>query len=775
MKTAETTSKTPARRVLREAVLVAVIGVLGAAGLVERPFSGAVADMLWLAATVVALVPAAVWVCQDLRRGRYGADLLALVALVGAATVGEYFAGALIALMVATGRVLEAYASRRAGRDLSALLGRAPMQAHQRRAGGIETVAATEISPGDVVVVLPGETVPVDGVLAMAGVFDESALTGESVPVVRRVSTEVRSGVVNAGAAVDIRASATVEESTYAGIVTLARQAAATVAPTARLADRVAVWFLPLALVIAGLAWTLTWDPVRAVAVVVTATPCPLLLAVPVAITAGMSRAARAGVVVKDGAALETLGHARCLAMDKTGTVTVGRPAVIDIVTAPGADADRVLRQAAAVERFSPHVLANAVTAAATARGLEPDAAQDVSEQPGLGATGTVDGHRVRVGRLPSRTEPAPWAQAAQRRARLDLAVLVWVCVDDVPMAALLVRDRIRADAARTMRRLRSAGLRRLLLLTGDRVDNAAEVAHLLGLTEVVADADPADKIAAIRAERGDGVTVMVGDGVNDAPALAVADVGVALGSRGSTAAVQAADAVIVDDRIDRLADAVEVAQRAHRLAVQSAVAGMTLSLAAMIAAAFGLLVPAAGALVQEGIDIVVILNALRALRIHRGRRTAEIDPLVARFAREHDRLQTARASVRQAADALSRGPGPSADAAVRRAFDLLVEHILPHEHAEESQLYPALADYLRDPEAMVTMSREHTEIERLVDRIRRHLDDSPHGIRADQIDDLRATLYGLDAVLTLHFAQEDEALFTLARNPADNSATSPA
>ncbi|MGQ4601278.1 P-type ATPase [Nocardia sp. R6R-6] len=236
MNTAESTSKTPARRVFREAILVAVIGVLGAAGLVARPFSGAVADVLWLAATAIALVPAAVWVFQDLRRGRYGADLLALVALVGAAAVSEYFAGALIALMVATGRVLEAYASRRAGRDLSALLRRAPVQAHRRHASGIETVAATEISPGDVVVVLPGETVPVDGVLTTAGVFDESALTGESVPVARRASTEVRSGVVNAGAVVDIRASATVGESTYAGIVTLARQAAAT---AARLADRV--------------------------------------------------------------------------------------------------------------------------------------------------------------------------------------------------------------------------------------------------------------------------------------------------------------------------------------------------------------------------------------------------------------------------------------------------------------------------------------------------------------------------------------------------------
>ncbi|MGW4330019.1 heavy metal translocating P-type ATPase [Nocardia sp. NPDC004573] len=767
-------SRAARRRMVAALALVCVIAVLVTAGFAIHLVSAQAADLVWLAATVAALVPATAWVLSDLLKRRYGADLLALVALVGAVVVGEYFAGALIALMVATGRVLEAYAGRRAGRDLSALLRRAPAQAHRRRHDGIETVAATAISPGDLVVVLPGETVPVDGVLTTAGVFDESALTGESVPVVRRADIEVRSGVVNAGTAVDIRAAATVEASTYAGIVTLARQAAAAAAPTVRLADRVAVWFLPLALAVAGGAWLFTGDPVRAVAVVVTATPCPLLLAVPVAITAGMSRTARAGVVVKDGAALEALGRARCLAMDKTGTVTVGRPEVLDIVTAPGVRAEQVLRQAAAVEEFSPHVLARAVVAAAAARGIERAVAQAVSEEPGQGATGTVEGRVVRVGRLPAQAQRAPWARAAMRRARLDLAAVVWVCVDQQPMAALLVRDRIRVDAGRTMRRLRSAGLRRLLMLTGDRVDNAAEVAHLLGLTEVVADADPADKIAAIRAERHNGVTVMVGDGVNDAPALAAADVGVALGSRGSTAAVQAADAVIVDDRIDRLADAVEIAQRSHRLAVQSATAGMAMSLAAMIAAAFGLLMPAAGALLQEGIDVAVILNALRAVRVHRGRSTAAIEPLVARFTREHGRLRAARASVRQAADALSSGPGPGADAAVRGAFELLVDDILPHEHAEESELYPALTGYLRDPEAMVTMSREHTEIERLIRRVGRHLDDAPQGIRADQIDDLRATLYGLDAVLTLHFAQEDEALFTLAPsvdNPVPSSA----
>lgn len=766
--TVPASASTPAEHGLSRSVASTVIlVVLVSTGVAVRPVSAPAADVLWAVAAAAMIVPAAWWVLRALRAGRYGADLLAVIAMVGALAVGEFFAGALIAVMVATGRTLEAYADRRAGRDLTGLLRRAPARAHRRVGSELETVAVEAIEPGDLVVVMSGETVPVDGVLDTAGVFDESALTGEAVPVARRAGVEVRSGVVNVGAAADLRARATAAGSTYAGIVTLAHQAAAAGAPVARLADRVAAWFLPVAVLLAGVAWFATGDPVRAVAVVVTATPCPLLLAVPVAITAGMSRSARSGVVVKGGAALETLGRARCLAMDKTGTVTMGRPEVVEMITAPGVDADRMLRAAAAIEQYSPHVLAHAVTVAAARRGLDRPVAEQVCEQPGQGATGIVAGQRIRVGRAAETTGPRPeWMAGVERRARLDLAGIIWISVDDVPKAAALVRDPLRSDAARTMRRLRAAGLRRLVLLTGDRVDNAVDVADMLGLTEVIADADPADKIAAIRAERRDGVTVMVGDGVNDAPALAAADVGVALGSRGSTAAAQVADAVILDDRIDRLADAVEIAQRARRIAVQSAVIGMVLSLVAMVAAAFGLLPPAPGALVQEGIDVAVILNALRAVRIGGNRRGATIDPLIARFAREHERLHAARATVRTAARSLADGPGPAADAAVRHALQALTADVLPHEHAEETELYPALADYLRDPEAMVTMSREHTEIHRMVERIRRHLDSAPGGLRADQIEDLRATLYGLDAVLTLHFAQEDEALFTLAHAP---------
>ncbi|MFD9890061.1 heavy metal translocating P-type ATPase [Amycolatopsis sp. NPDC059027] len=753
------------RRIPAEWLLLAGVVLLLAAGGVAWWCSvPSAASILWAVAAGAALVPTVVWVVADLRAGRWGADLLAVLALGGTVAVGEYLAGAIIAAMVATGRVLESNAARRAGRDLSALLERAPSRAHLRVGDRVDTVPIAEVRADDVVVVLPGEIVPVDGVALADGQFDESALTGEAAPVQHAAGAAVRSGVLNAGGVVDLRATTTAEGSTYAGVVRLAEQAAAESAPVARLADRIAAWFLPAALLIAVAAWVLTGDPGRAVAVLVTATPCPLLLAVPVAVTGGLSRASRSGVVVKGGAALETLGRVRSLAMDKTGTVTAGRPEVVDIACAPGVRPEEVLAEAAGVERYSPHVLADAVLRAAGRAGVEPLAAESVVERAGLGASGVVGGRLVRVGKFEDTAALPLWAAGAARRGRLDLATVIWVMADGVPQAALLVRDRLRRDAARTIRRLRAAGLWHIVLLTGDRVDNATEVATLLGLDEVEAEATPADKVAVVRAEHEHGTTAMIGDGVNDAPALAAADIGIALGSRGSTAAAEAADAVIVDDRLDRLADAVEIARRARRLAVQSAGMGTLLSVAAMVLAGLGWLVPVVGALVQEAIDVAVILNALRALHGPLSwHRASQPTVLLRRFADEHETLLPTRAAVRRAADALADGAGPSAEAAVREAHRLLTEQLLPHELAEETQLYPALAGVLGGPEGTVTMSRAHAEIDRLARRLGRHLAESPAGVQPDQVDDLRATLYGLDAILTLHFAQEEEAYFTLA------------
>jgi heavy metal translocating P-type ATPase len=756
-----------------EPVLLAVTVLALVVGAVFR-LAGAedLADLSWAIGAVAAVGPSIGWVLHALHEGRAGVDLIAVLALGGTLAVGEYLAGALIALMLATGRTLEAAAQRRASHDLRALLEHAPRSARRRSGSEVVTVPLAEVAAGDLLVVGPGEVVPVDGLVTGAtAVLDESVLTGESLAVRRPEGEAVRSGVVNAGGAFELRATATEEDSAYAEIVRLARQAGAESAPVVRLADRYAAWFLPLSVAAAGLAWLVSGSAVRAVAVLVVATPCPLLLAAPVAVVSGLSRASRVGVVIRDGGALENLGHARTVLMDKTGTLTGGRPRVLDVATAPGRQASEVLRLAASVDRYSPHVLAHAVVGAARERGLELSVPEDVAEEPGRGATGTVDGHRMAVGRLgPGAVRPG-WARAAENRALLDGAAIAWLTVDGEPAGAVLLRDPLRPDAPRTLRRLRAAGITRLVMLTGDRPEPAREVGAVLGLDDVRAGLSPADKVAAVRAERGtagNATTVMIGDGVNDAPALAAADVGVAMGARGSTASSEAADIVLTTDRVDRLADAVTIAVRARRIAVQSALGGMIMSLAAMVAAAFGLLPPAAGALLQEGIDIAVILNALRALRDDRTARPA-LEPstkaLIHRFAAEHDDLQDVLEAVRDAADRLADGPEPDALRAVKEVDRLLAERLLPHEHAEEHELYPALAPMLGGPEATATMSRAHAEIDRLSRRIATHLAlPGPGGSpAADQLDDLRASLYGLHTVLRLHFTQEEENYFSLA------------
>lgn len=753
-----------------EPLLLAVTAVaLVVGGICRLVGASQLADVCWALGTVAAVVPAVGWVLADLRRGHGGVDVIAILALGGTLAVGEYLAGALIALMLATGRTLEATAQRRASRDLRALLERAPRTARLLTPDGVRTVPSAEIAVGDLIVVGPGEVVPVDGrVTGAQAVLDESALTGEPLTVRRLQGETVRSGVVNAGGAFELRATATERDSTYAGIVRLAQQAGAESAPVVRLADRYAAWFLPLSLAVAGAAWLLSGSAVRAVAVLVVATPCPLLLAAPVAVVSGLSRASRLGAVIRDGGALENLGRARTLLLDKTGTLTAGRPRVLDVVAAPGRQQAEVLRLAASLDQYSPHVLAQAVVDAAHERGLRLSTPADVSEEPGRGAAGTLGGRRMTIGRRDDGAEPPQWARSVDNRALLDGAAVAWLCVDGDPAGAVLLRDPLRADAPRTLRRLRAAGIRRLVMLTGDRAEPAREVGAVLGLDDVRAGLAPADKVAAVRAERERAVTVMVGDGVNDAPALAAADIGVAMGARGSTASSEAADIVLTTDRVDRLADAVAIAVRARRIAVQSALGGMVLSLVAMVAAAFGLLAPAVGALLQEAIDVAVILNALRVLRDDgHGRPVVppSTEALIHRFAAEHDDLRDVLDAVRDAADHLSDGAGPGGLAAVAEVHRLLTERLLPHEYAEEHQLYPALAPTLGGPEATATMSRAHAEIDRLARRVATHLAlAGPDGtLSPEQLDDLRACLYGLNTVLRLHFTQEEESYFSLA------------
>ena len=594
----------------------------------------------------------------------------------------------------------------------------------------------------------------------------------------------MRSGSVNAGGGVEIRATATAADSTYAGIVRLAKQAAAESAPVVRLADRVAAWFVPLALAIAGLAWLFSGSATRAVAVLVVATPCPLLLAAPVAIVSGLSKASRIGVLVRGGGPLETLGRATTLVLDKTGTLTSGRPRGTDVVTAPGWTVDQVLGLAASADQLSPHVLASAIVEEARLRGLTLSMPSDAQEEAGTGVSAMVDGYRVHVGNLDiglsdsssslrsasssDRGEVADWTASVLSRAALDGAVVAWVRVDGDLVGAIMLADPLRPDAPRTLRRLRAAGITRVVMLTGDRPAPAQQVGTVLGLDEVAAQQTPEDKVARVRAERMRAVTAMVGDGVNDAPALAAADVGIAMGARGSTASSEAADIVLTADRLDRLADAMLIARRSRRIALQSAGVGMGLSLVAMGFAAVGWLVPAVGALLQEAIDLAVILNSLRALRTARGSTTHlshHGEELVRRFAGEHDRMRDDLSILRDAAQQISAGDRDAALVTLRAGDGFLQHTLLPHEDAEDSALYPELARPLGSAEATATMSRMHAEIRRLAQRLHSHREiaEAAGTVTPEQSDDLLACLYGLHALLCLHFVQEEENFFVLA------------
>ncbi|MGC4766506.1 heavy metal translocating P-type ATPase [Micromonospora sp. DT46] len=731
------------------------------------------AEVVWASATVAALLPAAWSVLRQLWRRQFGVDVIAVLALVGALVVREYLAGAVIAVMLATGRALEAYAQGRATRDLRSLLARAPRTARRRGPGGsVEEVPLDRVTAGDRLLVGPGDVVPVDGQVDEPVTLDESVVTGESRLVRRAAGEQVASGVVNAGAGFGMRATRDAAGSTYAGIVRLAEEATAHKAPMVRLADRYAAAFVPFTLVLAGLGWLLSGEFVRAVAVLVVATPCPLLLATPIAIVSGLSRTARRGVLVRDGGSLELLGRARTLLVDKTGTLTAGRPRAAEVVAAPGGDRDDVLRLAASVEQLSPHVLARALVAQARERGLSLTEPAGVTEEPGRGVRGSVDGRQVRVGQLDG--DLPDWAGSARSRAELAGRSVVWVSGERDPLGAILLEDPVRPDARRTVRRLREAGLRRIVMVTGDRPDVAAQVAGVVGVDDVVARCAPAEKATRVREEARQAVTVMVGDGVNDAPALAEAHVGVAMGATGATASADVADAVLTIDRLDRLADAVEIARYARRIAVQSASVGMGLAVLAMLAASLGWLPPVAGAFLQEGIDVLVILNALRALG--GGLRRRDVPPgtreLLDRYAAEHGGIRDVLAALGDTADLVATAPdAPQCLPTLRETHRRLVGQVLPHEAAEEHQLYPALADPLGSAEATSTMSRAHVEIRRLVDRIGAHLAQAGDGpLRRDQLTDLLAALYGLAAILRLHLAQEEEDYFSLSpAEPAES------
>jgi heavy metal translocating P-type ATPase len=746
-------------------MLVLTVSGLAAGLVLHAAGAGQAGNGAWLAAGVLGAGYALWAVGEALLRRRMGVDVIALLAVSGAIAVGELLAAAVIAVMLASGRALEAWAAGRARRDLQELLRRAPRIARRYQGGAVETVPLEAVVPGDLLMVAPGDLVPADGMLASTAVLDESALTGEALPVERAPGEPVRSGVLNTGGPFDLRVTAAAADSAYAGVVRLVSQAEASQPPFVRLADRYAAWFLAVSLAVAGAAWAVA-GPARAVAVLVVATPCPLILAAPVAWVSGLSVSARRGVVVKGGEVLERLARCATLLLDKTGTLTSGRPALTAIIPAGPHSHGDVLRLAASLDQVSGHVLAAAVVEAAAKRGLPLSLPAQVQEVPGQGIRGTVAGQQIAVGKAAwaGVTGTPSWAKAARRRARLDGALTVFVGVDGIPAGVLVLSDPVRPDAARTIRALRQGGINRIVMVTGDRSEVAEAVGAVLGIDEVLAERTPAEKLDAVRLERRRASVIMAGDGINDAPALALADVGVALAARGAGASAEAADAVLTVDRLGRLGEVTALARRTRRIAVQSVLAGMAMSLAAMAAAAVGLLPAVWGALLQEGIDVAVILNALRALRPGTRDRLADADAaLTARFAGQHQAIRPAIEQLRAAADALGVLPPVEAIGRARAAHRLLTEQIAPHESAEEHELYPALDRILGGHDATATMSRAHAEIAHQTRRLGQLLADIGQG-PPDEADiaDLRALLYGLHAILRLHTAQEDESYLSL-------------
>ena len=735
------------------------------------------AEAFWVVATVLGLLLSGVSMLAAVRRRQPSVDVIALLALAGALAVGDPFAGAVVTVMLTTGVLLEARAAARARRELSLLVARTPRTARRHQGDELVEVPVGDVARGDRLLVGTGEVVPVDGRLVGPAVLDESALTGEPLPVERPAGDDVRSGVVNAGTPLELVATASSSESTYAGVLRLVEQAQASSAPFVRAADRIAIYFVPFTLVLAGLAWLLSGDAVRAVAVLVVATPCPLLLAAPIAIMSGLSRASKIGVIIKGGGALERLAAGRVLLFDKTGTLTHGKPVLATVIAPVDVSADELLALAASLDQVSPHVLATSIVTAARARGLDLALPDDVVEHHGYGLEGRVNGRQVRLGKadwIVPGTAPA-WVRHARRRASLDGSMTVFASVDGSPAGVLLLEDPIRADAPRMLRALRAAGITRTVLVTGDRADVAETVGRIVGVDAVQADRDPADKVSVVADEARNGPTIMVGDGVNDAPALATAGVGVALAARGATASSETADVVLTVDRIGVLADAILVARRARRIAMQAAAVGMGLSLIAMIAAALGLLPPAAGALVQELIDVLAIAVALRAVLAPRSR--AVVMPpadvaLLRQLHAEHCAVRPIIDQVRVVADAITLdGTG------LERAQALLTRlqtETLPHERAEQELLYPALARALGGADPTGTLSRSHAEIEHQVGRFARLLGELDGQVAdAEDIIELRGLLYGLYAILRLHDAQEEEGAFSLVHESAITPARS--
>lgn len=548
---------------------------------------------------------------KTLRSGSYGVDLLAITAVAATLAVGQYWAAMIVLIMLVGGDSLEDYASKKAHTELKALLDNSPQTAHKVVADKLVDIKVDEANIGDQLVVKPGETVPVDGhIIKGSSMFDESSLTGESRPITKNVSDTVYSGSINGDSAITMTVDKLAKDSQYQRLIQLVKQADSTPAHFVRMADRYAVPFTGIAFVIAGIAWFVSKDPVRFAEVLVVASPCPLILAAPVALVSGMSRSSRNGIVVKTGSVLEKMATAKTAAFDKTGTITSGRLFVDQIKPVAGTTKEELLSYAASAEQSSGHILARSLLNYAVKHDVNLLEVQQLSEVTGNGVTAQIAGQTIKVGKA---SFVAPTAQVAE-----TTQTCVYISLNDRYIGTITFIDKLRFEAAQTMQTLRDHGVKHLMMLTGDQQAIAQTIAKEVGIDDVRAKLLPEEKIKALKAvPESEHPVIMVGDGVNDAPSLTVADVGIAMGAHGATAASESADVVILKDDLLKVAKAVEIAQDTLRIARQAVLIGIFICVFLMLVASTGWIPAIVGAMFQEVIDTVSILWGLRARYSH--------------------------------------------------------------------------------------------------------------------------------------------------------------
>ncbi len=574
-----------------------------------------VSSYIVIAISVVAVIPSFRDMIRTLASGQVGIDVIALAAILSSLLLGQYAAAAVILIMLTGGEALEVFAKDRAKHELDSLLSRKPTIAHRLNGSRSQDVPVSKIVVGDSIRVKPGDMIPIDGKIYKGTTsVDESAITGESLPENKGLGDSVLSGSINLDGLIELHATHISQDSQYELIIKLVSEASTKKSPLVRLADAYSLPFTIATFLMAGLAWAISGDPIRALSVLVVATPCPLLIATPVAIVSGMGRAASRGVVIKSGGVLEQLSRVEAIAFDKTGTVTQGKPRVSSVDSC-GIAKDELIRLAASLENNSAHSLSQVVVDLAKSSNIKLYKLTKSKEVPGKGIIANIGSKRITVGSYNLLLEKGVDMTSPMCVGHSSINnTALYVAEGKKYLGSITFVDPLRVEARATISKLRKLGVKRFIMLTGDRKQVGDRIAHELGISEVHSQVLPIDKVRLLQAEKKISSPIaMVGDGINDAPVLAASDVGIALGAKGSTAASEAADAVIMQDDLGRLSELVEISKRSVRIAKQSIFTGIGLSSVLMVFAVFGFIVPIAGAFMQEAIDVVVIINALRA------------------------------------------------------------------------------------------------------------------------------------------------------------------